>query len=249
MSKRTIGTPVWILRLMLVAVALAIGLTAVEVALRVAGVHRPRTGQRHDFRGTAYRPHVEWVQSGEGYAHIRTNSEGFRDDEWTVAKPAETVRIAVLGDSYVDALQVEEPNRFTERLVDALSACRSVDTTSLEVMNFGQSGYGTAQELLTFRHNVTKYSPDLVILAFLPHNDLRNNSPTLQGDTGRPYFVLDNDALVFDDSFRETRFHRQPWWKRLANFGRDHVRVMELAHNTRRRILRRAEGRRRAPAV
>ena len=179
-------TTVWLFRICLVALAGLVGLGTAEVGLRILGVSHPRVSRRHDFRGTAYRPHVEWVQSGEGFAHIRTNSAGFRDDEWTIDTPDDTVRIAVLGDSYVDALQVEEPDRFSEQLGVALAPCEANAGQAIQVMNFGQSGYGTAQELMTYRHDVSTYAPDLVILAFLPHNDLRNNSRRLQGIPDAP---------------------------------------------------------------
>ncbi len=231
----------WLFRLGLLGFAALVGLLFAEVTLRLSGVSYPRVTQRHDFRGTAYRPNVQWAQSDEGYAQIRTNSVGFRDQDWTIAKPDGTRRIAVLGDSYVDAVQVEEPARFTEQIGVALAPCRAGGGQSLQVMNFGQSGYGTAQELMTYRHDVSTYSPDLVILAFLSHNDLRNNSQRLQGDPGRPCFHLVDDQLTFDDSFRTSSFHVQPWWKRLFNAGRDHLRLLQLANETRQSLSGRAE--------
>ena len=36
----------------------------------------------------------------------------------------------------------------------------------VEVINFGVSGFGTTQELLTLEYKVWKYSPDVVLLAF-----------------------------------------------------------------------------------
>ncbi|SRR5258708_27385009 len=43
--------------------------------------------------------------------------------------------------------------------------------------------------LQILRHRVWDYSPDMMILAFLTGNDVRNNSRALQRDDRMPYFV------------------------------------------------------------
>ena len=62
----------------------------------------------------------------------------------------------------------------------------------VEVLNFGVSGYGTAQELLMLRHYAWSYEPDAVILAFFRGNDPRNNSAELEPYKVRPFFRLEN---------------------------------------------------------
>ena len=78
-----------------------------------------------------------------------------------------------------------------------------------EIINFGVSGYGTAQELQILRHRVWDYSPDMIILAFLTGNDVRNNSRALQRDDRMPYFVHKGKDLVLDDSFLKWYESRQ----------------------------------------
>ncbi len=73
-------------------------------------------------------------------------------------------------------------------------------------MNFGVQGYGTAQELMTLRHHVWDYSPDLVMLVFFAANDLRNNYRALEHDHLRPYFIYQDGKLVADMSFRNLKF-------------------------------------------
>src|SRR5438445_13415775 len=70
-----------------------------------------------------------------------------------------------------------------------------------EIINFGVSGYGTAQELQILRHRVWAYSPDMILLAFLTGNDIRNNSRALERDDRIPYFVHQGKDLVLDDRF------------------------------------------------
>jgi hypothetical protein len=57
------------------------------------------------------------------------------------------------------------------------------------------------------RSRVWAYQPDVVVLAFLTGNDVRNNSRELERDPLKPYFVLRDGRLVLDDSFQ-----RSPQW-------------------------------------
>jgi hypothetical protein len=97
------------------------------------------------------------------------------------------------------------------------------------VINFGVSGYGTAQELLALRHAAWAYDPDVVVLAFVTGNDVRNNSRELEGDPDRPYFVEREGRLVLDEGFRAR--HPPPWRLRLRSAASDllnRVRFLQL---------------------
>ena len=62
----------------------------------------------------------------------------------------------------------------------------------VEVLDFGVSGYGTAQELLTLRDHALAFDPDVVVLVFYAGNDVRNNSRQLEEDhPERPFAVRD----------------------------------------------------------
>ncbi|NJK42380.1 MAG: hypothetical protein HC937_01065 [Aquincola sp.] len=113
-------------------------------------------------------------------------------------------RIAVLGDSYIEALQVELDQTFTAHLERRLQDCGAFGGRRVEVLNFGVSSYGTAQQLLTLREHASRYAPDLVIGAVFTGNDIRNNSRELEPDKVRPFFVVEGDALVEDRSFAQS---------------------------------------------
>ena len=102
---------------------------------------------------------------------IRSVSSSF-DQSVALKHPAGTLRIALLGDSYIEAFEVPFEKTAGEVLERRLSALRG---TPVEVLNFGEGGYGTGQELLTLQHEVWKYSPDLVLLALTPSNDISDN--------------------------------------------------------------------------
>jgi lysophospholipase L1-like esterase len=202
-------------RLALLAVSTLATLLIAEAALRLAGVGYPNFYGPDPARGWSLIPGAAGRWTKEGDAAVRISSAGLRDREHTVEKPAGVYRIAILGDSCTEALQVPVGATFWSLLERQLPACPALARRAgrragqIEVLNFGVSGYGTAQELLTLRGEVWKYRPDLVLLAFYTGNDVRNNYRPLEQDPLRPYFVLDErGSLRLDDSFRDSQGYR-----------------------------------------
>ncbi len=141
------------------------------------------------------------IQKIDYIVREKINSKGLRDVEHDYKKEDGVFRIAVLGDSFMEAYQVKLQESFPRLLEEKLN---SKTENKFEVINMGVGGYGTAQEYLYFVQEGVKYEPDLVILAFLPNNDVRNNSEILeqwiQGTertykvTARPFFYLADDG-------------------------------------------------------
>ena len=192
-------------KLLLIFFGFLLGAVVAEVALRIAGYSSPEFYIRDEVRGAALRPGAEGWYRKEGEAYVRINSDGLRDHEHAIAKPANTFRIAILGDSYAEALSVSLEEAFWSVMGRKLQDCAALPGKSIEVINFGVSGYGTAQELLTLREKVWKYSPDLVLLAVTTNNDVTDNSRALKKTDDVPYFVYENNQLTLDNSFRTTR--------------------------------------------
>lgn len=198
----------WIILCSLIVGGVCVGVLIVEAALRVTDVSYPYFYIPDPLTGYAHKPHAEGWWKREGQAYIRISSAGFRDREHAKYKPLGTFRIAILGDSYSEALQVPAEQTFWAFVERDLQRCLPLSGQHIEVLNFGVSGYGTAQELLTLRHKAWDYSPDLVVLAFLTGNDIRNNSRALQNDSTRPYFIQNAGQLVLDESFRDSLMFR-----------------------------------------
>jgi lysophospholipase L1-like esterase len=230
----------WMPNMLLIFFApVAAGLLS-EVALRVAGVSYPSFYRSDEHTGTSLRPGIEAWEVNEGKAFARTNSEGLRDREHSKAKPANTVRIAVLGDSYTEARQVPMEDAFWAVLERDLKSCEGLAGLDVEVINFGVSGYGTAQELITLRRRVWQYSPDIVILAFLTGNDVHNNFRELAADPKRPYFIYKDGALTLDASFRDSAVYRasETTIARLGNWLTDYSRVLQLINQGKKQLMR-----------
>ncbi len=196
---------------------LFMGVVIGEIGLRVARVEgSPRIGDFVDSAPTGFhtsdrdlgwklKPGVSGEWKGEGESFVQVNSDGLRDREHTKAKPPNTLRIAVLGDSFTEAIHVPVEQTFWSKLERKLGNCEAIKgRKKVEVINFGVQGYGTAQELIMLRKKVWDYNPDIVVLAFFIGNDVINNSPQLEYDRYRPFFVYDaSGKLVQDMSFRD----------------------------------------------
>jgi hypothetical protein len=165
----------------------------------------------------------------EGESYVRINSNGLRDREHAKTKSPNTYRIAVLGDSYPEALQVPVANAFWVVMQRHLQDCEALRGKQLEVLNFGVSGYGTAQELITLREHVWDYSPDLVVLTITTNNDIADNSRVLKQTDQVPYFIYQNEKLTLDDSFKSTRTFRfrNSVWASIGRWFRDHLRLIQ----------------------
>src|SRR3974390_965105 len=166
---------------------------------------QPELYEPNRDRGWILRPGVSGMVAVETRQYVRINSPGFRDEKRAYDKPTNTIRIAVLGNSWTEALQVPLEKTYTAVLQQELTKRACFGERQVEGLNFGVAGYSTAQELLTLQQEVWKYHPDEVLLAFYPARDIANNMRELNNASNpeqSPYFVVRGGKLVFDDSFR-----------------------------------------------
>jgi hypothetical protein len=201
-------TPLW-KKLLLLAAGLLFGLVLAEILLRIAGISYPLPYEPDEYCGTRLKAGFRGWWTKEGRAFIRINRYGFRHGDRGPAKPPGVWRVAVLGDSFIEAFQVDEDQTLCGVLERQLSDDPAWAERPVQVLNFGVSGFGTAQQLQMLRHYVWPYQPDLVVLAFFPGNDVRNNSPELESYRVRPFFRLENDTLELDDRFRQHPDYRK----------------------------------------
>jgi hypothetical protein len=209
-----------------------------ETSLRVGGYSYPQFYTFDESRGYSLRPGVNGWYRDEGEAYVRINSDGMRDYEHSEIKPSGTIRIAILGDSYAEALQIPIEQTFWSVMRDRLEQCSAFAGHKIEVLNFGVSGYGTAHELLTLREKVWKYSPDIVMLAVTTNNDITDNFGPLARRPQSPYFVYRQGKLVLDDSFKNTNTFQFRKLK-ISEFGRwmnEHSRLVQALYQSARTI-------------
>lgn len=122
------------------------------------------------------------IRTPEFTTAMRTNADGFRGPPLEVGQrqPGE-IRILYIGDSFVEAKQVPEEERFAERTEKLLEKKLG---RPVIVRALGVGGAEPARELLFYRRLGRSFDPDIVVQVLFPENDLL-------GMTGSYSFVRD----------------------------------------------------------
>jgi hypothetical protein len=206
-----------------------VALGIADIGIRIANHWFPYFYCYDQFRGWGLNADTHGWYRREGEAYVRINHDGFRGPDYAKAKPPGVVRIAVIGDSYTQAIQVAEDKTFTAVAGRELADCPRLKGKRVEAMNFGVDGYGTAQELVTLQRKVWAYSPDIVVLAIFLGNDVRNNSVVLEPDQCRPFWVYDGDQMRLTGPFIDSPSFKL-WC--MARFDYRDLRLLDLFSNT-----------------
>jgi hypothetical protein len=189
---------------------LAVAIAFLEGIFRIAGIGQQEFLQPDPQMGCRHIPNKVVTWRLEGYSCDRLNSDGLRDSEHTIKKAPGVFRIALLGDSATEALQVNMNETYGKVLEARLN--KKLGGKSLrignrainrfEVINFGCSAYSTGQELLEYRNHVCKYNPDSVVLLFNRGDTTENclNLTAKDFPEPRPYFFLDQAGAPQTDS-------------------------------------------------
>ena len=134
-----------------------------------------------DQQGTTVRPDFS--------AQFRINGAGWNSAvEYTPTRTPGTPRIAVIGDSYVEALQVDYDQNVAAVIAESVEA---------EVYSFGMSGAPLAQYLHMMRHVAEVYAPDVYVINMV-HNDFGQSYRCIHA---RPYmlqFALAQDGQIIE---------------------------------------------------
>ena len=173
--------------LLAVAVSLALGFGVFELGLRFLPDFRPveRINQFDSTLGWSKKPNFTAErETAEFDITFETNSFGLRDDPMAgTDKPEGSLRVLMLGDSFVLGYTVDREHLF----VDQLERWWKGEGRAVDVINAGTEGYSTDQEVLWYLEHGVDFDPDLVVL-FPYENDLYWNGQTSYGHYPKPRF-------------------------------------------------------------
>ncbi|MDF1748243.1 MAG: hypothetical protein P1V34_05140 [Alphaproteobacteria bacterium] len=110
--------------------------------------------------GYSHRPDRDglWLTENRAWRHV--NKTGQLGPDYSIPPMPGTLRVAVVGDSIVESLQVADEDTFIRKSEHLLRH----DKIHAEVLNFGLSGASAAVSAARIDHAVFSASPDLIVL-------------------------------------------------------------------------------------
>jgi len=114
----------------------------------------------NDFLGYDLTPSTQASVFGKT---ITTNRWGMRDRDYTLEKPAGTMRIALLGPSFTMGSGVADDETYDAHLESELNE-GATPGQHYEVMNFGVAGYSLLHQMRMLEDRVYRFQPDVVVL-------------------------------------------------------------------------------------
>ena len=183
----------WWRKALLAYLAVPLAVLALEGVLSCAGLGQGEIVKPDQELGCVHIPNKFITWRLEGYSRGRLNSVGMRDVEHAFNAAPGLKRIAFVGDSYTEGLQVPMDKTFA-RLSAGLTGC--------ETLNFGCSSYSTGQELMLYNKQVRAYKPDIVVLFYTPGDTVENTISLEKRFKAepRPYFYLDEKQRLMQDN-------------------------------------------------
>lgn len=186
-----------LLTVMSYALVMAVFIIATECILNLAGLGEEEIFKLDPDLGTRHMTDKKVTWRKEGFAGSYLNHLGMRENDATVAKPPGVYRIALLGDSQVESIQVRLEQSFGQILQKRLTESLG---RPVQVLNFGVSGYSTVQEYLLMKTEVMKWAPDMVIVGYDGRDIFENwATPDQMLSNVRPMALkLPGQTLVID---------------------------------------------------
>jgi len=210
-----------LLRILFASLGLLLALLFAEAVckfmdLREAGQNRKvadRISRPSRIPGVRYEliPGASGLTPGQSEV-VRVNRLGFRGPEVEAAKPPDTYRIAVLGDSIGFGRTLKEEEVFPYLLPRLLA--EHAPGRNYEVINASLSGRDTWEEVAVLEHRLLDLNPDLVIIQVCLNDHIRLPSADPSGRRG----VFGEEAWYQYSSLLALLD------KRLPNFRKLHVR-------------------------
>lgn len=166
------------------------------------------------------------------------NGKGYRGPEASYDKPDNTYRILIIGDSFVESIQVPYEKTFQALLQDQLNEVGTSDK-QYEVIAMGRTGWGTVHETAYYQIEGYKYSADLVILMFYV-NDVADNFPRFfypNINNTNFEFVFERDFIQILDTEKQPLppnngrklYNALPAWIQNRNISQLYINMIDPA--------------------
>jgi hypothetical protein len=177
------------------SLAFILTITALEVFFRFSEVFLPSIVYDDPKLGLLRKPNAPYLSLNEGFGMGSVNEFGYLGPGYPKEKNGNTLRIALIGASIVQGLEVFDWQHFRKLLEDKLSKTTG---KKVEVLNFGRGGVDFRGSYTTHKYIASEFHPDINLI-FIGGNTFNSKD-----DKPGPEYKIQNDSLVIDYSFAES---------------------------------------------
>lgn len=179
-----------------------ITLVLLELFLQLAEVNALTNVKQDKVLGSRLKPNTNFLYFNEGFSVGTVNEYGYYGPSYPITKVANVERIALIGDSYVEGVQVFERNHFRSKLENLLNQ-KNNSSNIYQVLNFGRSGFNLNDAYCYYQNFVKQFNPS-VKLIFVSPGDLVNRGAI----DSRPYALLQNEEVIINYGFNDSEKYK-----------------------------------------
>lgn len=209
----------YILSIVIALAGLIISFVFMELFFEFAEIVSPSVVDIDAHIGSVFRPNKNLVLFKEGFYVGGTNKYGYLGPAYPKDKKENVVRIALIGDSYVEGFQLFDRHHFRTILEKELKNSTQKD---VEVLNFGRSGFSFPDMFCYLKNFVDSFNPDIVLF-FIHRTDL-NTQEQMFG----PRCYIKNGKLDISYAFNQTDAFK---FRGRTDFFRGKLSLFSLASN------------------
>ena len=158
----------------------------------------------------------------EGFFLGRTNNYGYWGPGYAPQKVAGTIRIALIGDSYIEGFQMFDRNHLRTIIEQELTKKLQ---KKVEVLKFGFSGFNLENMYYYYEAYIKKFHPDFTLF-FVKNPDIYN----LNIEYNLPNVLVDSlhKTITLNTKFSDNeKFRREKALQRFSGISS----ILQLAHN------------------
>lgn len=189
-----------ILSILKFSAALILSLVVLEIFFRFSEVFLPSIVYDDPKLGLLRKPNAQIFSMNEGFGMGNVNEYGYLGPAYPKEKNENTLRIALIGASMVQGLELFDRHHFRKLLEEKLSA---ITGKKVEVLNFGRGGIDLRGIYTTYKYIASEFHPDINLIF------VGSASFVGKDDKPGPDYTVMGDSLVIDYSFAESSQFKQ----------------------------------------
>lgn len=192
--------------ILLFIATVCISFIILEIFIRGTYIGNVSNTDFYEDIGRGRRRNLDYVYFNEGFGIGRFNAFRYLGEGNPPERRENTVRIACIGDSYIEAFQIIERDHFGKVAERKLHG--EVPELRFEFLNFGRSGFDIGDFYAYHKLFVNKFKPDYV-LYFISNSDLSSK----YSDPLCPKTVLEGDSLIVSLDFNKSVLRNYEYMK------------------------------------